>query len=678
MPHAFKPGDLVFAKMKGYPHWPARIDDIADGAVKPPPNKYPIFFFGTHETAFLGPKDLFPYDKWKDKYGKPNKRKGFNEGLWEIQNNPHASYSAPLPVSSSDSEAPEADPAGESEDDEDRGVMAVTAVTATATSDRMESESDSDKSSENSGLKRKAAAVKMSVSKRARKTSSDLDQASMSPSEEENSESSSESEKTSDQDFTPEKKAVVRAPRRGPLAGRKKKKPPSASDSDSKPDSEGVKGQPVAVARSASSSSSSASSSSSSDSDVSAKKPLRGRKPAEKPPPKPRGRKPKPERPPSTSSSDSDSDEVDRISEWKRRDEERRRELEARRRREQEEELRRLREQEKEEKERRRERVDPGEAPHGGSGGSSGDELRDEDEPVRKQRVRKGRGRGPQSSSDSEPEAELEREAKKSAKKLQPQSMEPVRRPSQKEKRGRPEEKPRARPIKVERTRKRSEGFPPDRKVEKKKEPSVEEKLQKLHSEIKFALKVDNPDVKRCLNALEELGTLQVTSHILQKNTDVVATLKKIRRYKANKDVMEKAAEVYTRLKSRVLGPKSEAIQKAARTGVEKERAEAEKGEEALAGEAAPLERAEDEAEADLGLSASVNGEATSQKGGSLEDKEEEKGQIVEEGLVGGFSEDQLHNDSAREGPDLDGPGKDRQERERVRVDSESLDDEDS
>ncbi|OWK12388.1 HDGFRP2, partial [Cervus elaphus hippelaphus] len=98
-------------------------------------------------------------------------------------------------------------------------------------------------------------------------------------------------------------------------------------------------------------------------------------------------------------------------------------------------------------------------------------------------------------------------------------------------------------PVKVERTRKRSEGFPPDRKVEKKKEPSVEEKLQKLHSEIKFALKVDNPDVKRCLNALEELGTLQVTSQILQKNTDVVATLKKIRRYKANKEVMEKAAE---------------------------------------------------------------------------------------------------------------------------------------
>ena len=65
-----------------------------------------------------------------------------------------------------------------------------------------------------------------------------------------------------------------------------------------------------------------------------------------------------------------------------------------------------------------------------------------------------------------------------------------------------------------------------------------------------------------------------------------------IRRYKANKEVMEKAAEVYTRLKSRVLGPKIEAIQKATRTGTEKERAEVEKAEEALAGEEAPTERA--------------------------------------------------------------------------------------
>lgn len=72
--------------------------------------------------------------------------------------------------------------------------------------------------------------------------------------------------------------------------------------------------------------------------------------------------------------------------------------------------------------------------------------------------------------------------------------------------------------MKAKQTRKWSEGLLLDRKGEKKKDPSVEERLQKLHSENKIALKVDNPDLKRCPSALDTcalLETLQVTSQIL-------------------------------------------------------------------------------------------------------------------------------------------------------------------
>ncbi|KAM6899376.1 hepatoma-derived growth factor-like [Xenentodon cancila] len=158
----YKPGDLVFAKMKGYPHWPARIDELPEGAVKSPSNKYQVFFFGTHETAFLGAKDLFPYDECKEKFGKANKRKGFAEGLWEIENNPtvtHEGYESSKKDNSSEGagdtgSSEKAD--GEGSSDEDEGTLVI------------------DEKNERAGTKRKAESTEGSP-KRPKETEAEGD-----------------------------------------------------------------------------------------------------------------------------------------------------------------------------------------------------------------------------------------------------------------------------------------------------------------------------------------------------------------------------------------------------------------------------------------------------------------------------------------------------------------------
>lgn len=73
-------GDLVFAKVKGYPPWPAKI-------LKFEKKKYNVYFYGTGETANVKMEDVYGYSDTKDKYAteKIMKRKGFKEAIVQIE-----------------------------------------------------------------------------------------------------------------------------------------------------------------------------------------------------------------------------------------------------------------------------------------------------------------------------------------------------------------------------------------------------------------------------------------------------------------------------------------------------------------------------------------------------------------------------------------------------------------
>ncbi|XP_068646981.1 ENHANCER OF AG-4 protein 2-like [Aristolochia californica] len=51
-------GDLVLAKVKGFPAWPAKISRPEDWERSPDPKKYFVQFFGTAEIAFVAPADI--------------------------------------------------------------------------------------------------------------------------------------------------------------------------------------------------------------------------------------------------------------------------------------------------------------------------------------------------------------------------------------------------------------------------------------------------------------------------------------------------------------------------------------------------------------------------------------------------------------------------------------------
>ncbi|XP_017799116.1 PREDICTED: PC4 and SFRS1-interacting protein isoform X2 [Habropoda laboriosa] len=79
----FFAGDKVFAKVRGYPPWPAKVEKVIDPNSKN--SKYSVYFYGTGETAVCKVEELYTYIENKAKFGKPIRRKYFHEGLIQLE-----------------------------------------------------------------------------------------------------------------------------------------------------------------------------------------------------------------------------------------------------------------------------------------------------------------------------------------------------------------------------------------------------------------------------------------------------------------------------------------------------------------------------------------------------------------------------------------------------------------
>ena len=81
--HSFSVGQLVFAKVKGFPAWPARVMGIGLGNGC----KYSVFFFGTHQTGTVKESHLWPYNKSTAARfctEKMNRRPDFAKGMHQM------------------------------------------------------------------------------------------------------------------------------------------------------------------------------------------------------------------------------------------------------------------------------------------------------------------------------------------------------------------------------------------------------------------------------------------------------------------------------------------------------------------------------------------------------------------------------------------------------------------
>lgn len=87
---SYEPGTICWAKLKGYPWWPSRIeqeDSLSEEVVESKPRNsrvYPVLFFGSLDYAWITPDNLEPYEENVAKYGikaKNRKDPSFSDAL---------------------------------------------------------------------------------------------------------------------------------------------------------------------------------------------------------------------------------------------------------------------------------------------------------------------------------------------------------------------------------------------------------------------------------------------------------------------------------------------------------------------------------------------------------------------------------------------------------------------
>ncbi|KAM3958335.1 LOW QUALITY PROTEIN: nucleosome-destabilizing factor [Aphomia sociella] len=83
---AYKLGDLVWAKMKGFSPWPGRVA-IPTPELKPPKttNVQCIYFFGTNNYAWIEENNIKPYQEFKEQLIKSCKTVAFKDAVAQIE-----------------------------------------------------------------------------------------------------------------------------------------------------------------------------------------------------------------------------------------------------------------------------------------------------------------------------------------------------------------------------------------------------------------------------------------------------------------------------------------------------------------------------------------------------------------------------------------------------------------